>query len=131
MTKQEVIKKAYGKYYDLCKPYLRGHLIDRVLFEDETGKKLSDLTDVEFLSDGIVFSLPMELNGFEDNNGWVKIESEKDLPDYQGTLIAIKKSDTEVYEVHFFNYLKEGEKEEWAKIFSHYRLIPNFKAPIY
>ena len=56
MTKEEVIKEAYGKYWEQVKGFV-----------DENGRFLK-------------YFRPISLDGIENNNGWIKIESEEDLP---------------------------------------------------
>lgn len=87
MTKQEKIKEVYGLYW---KDY--GHLTDENGFIYQ-----SDLfyPDTEMKKEGVEIEVisveqkhkwsnvkwrPKSLSGIEDNNGWVKIESEHDLP---------------------------------------------------
>ena len=75
-AKQEAIKNAYGEYWDNVKDYV-----------DENGwasypnvqKHDYDFGKLEF-KDGCTFLRPESLQGIENNNGWIKIESEADLP---------------------------------------------------
>ena len=76
MTKQETIAKAYGTYW---KNY-EG-------FTDENGWNWhysSDEIDPDIFeykgSGGNFRSRPKSLAGIENNRGWIKIESEEDLP---------------------------------------------------
>lgn len=79
-AKQEAIKKAYGEHYDNLKKYLNGFMVDRVNYERETGNKLSDLKGIDFIHEPLVYSYPDVVEGFQNNNGWIRIESESDLP---------------------------------------------------
>jgi len=89
MTKQEAIKQAYGEHWDSLKEHVneRGWL--------NTYSWLGDFgnTKVYHLLKGIPLECmdsyhreycyrfrPKSLSGIEDNNGWIKIESEEDLP---------------------------------------------------
>lgn len=81
MTKQETIKQAYGEYWELIKNHI-----------DENG--WVDTQTFSFARKGIEFDFykkrtksylgyynrPKSLEGLENNNGWIKIESEEDLP---------------------------------------------------
>lgn len=131
-TKQQVIKEAYGQNWNNVKEHIdeNGWLNVDDFYLISQGKL--NFTQIETKEEGLIFQnhRPVSLSGLESNNGWTKIESEDDLPNYQGTIILIKK-DEEEYETQFFNYLKNGEKEEFAKIYSHYRLFPEFESPIY
>jgi hypothetical protein len=89
MTKEEKITQAYGKHYELCKP-------------DEDGwTKVSEyLGGYEFLDDAIEYFdfnvsdnwRPLSLYGIENNNGWIKINSESDLPEQGGEYIVFRMS---------------------------------------
>jgi hypothetical protein len=77
MTKQEKIREAYGEHFESVKDYV-----------DENGWcdlsimplkwKLSETTDIDI--EDFTWFRPKSLAGIEDNNGWIKIESEDDLP---------------------------------------------------
>lgn len=77
MTKQEVIKNAYGEHWETVKDYV-----------DENGwfelKKVVGTFWETKLELDIIESprrvRPKSLQGIENNNGWIKIESEADLP---------------------------------------------------
>lgn len=77
-TKEEVIKSAWGKNYEEFKEHI-----------DENGwaiyphfqkhEMVEDVRPLEFKENGSGFR-PKSLSGLEDNNRWIKIESEEDLP---------------------------------------------------
>ena len=82
MTKQEFIKQSYGEHWESVKDYV-----------DENGwfKMDYDIENVfanQFVSccfesyeKNLPYGIrPSSLKGLETNNGWIKIESEKDLP---------------------------------------------------
>ena len=81
MTKQEFIEQAYGKYYPL---------VERLLTEDGFAPyallRDSEGITFEFKEMHLIYGSPesyvrpKSLKGLETNNGWIKIESEKDLP---------------------------------------------------
>ena len=124
-AKQEAIKKAYGEYYNLVEKYLNGFLLDRVNFERETGMKIYDLKNIEFIEEGIVYSYPAKVEGFQNNNGWKRIESEDDLPNHKIWLSDGK----DVWQGNLF------EMEFFAKrintLATHYQPIEKPKPPIY
>jgi hypothetical protein len=77
MTKQEKIREAYGEHFEAVKDYV-----------DENGWcdlsimplkwKISEINDIDI--EDFTWFRPKSLAGIEDNNGWIKIESEDDLP---------------------------------------------------
>jgi len=73
MNKQDKIKEAYGEYYEICKP-------------DKNGNCLiisSGYPNVEWEYSGFGYNQPKSIQGIENNNGWIKIESNEDLPKEQ------------------------------------------------
>lgn len=74
MTKEEKIKEAYGSRYHKLKEsidsngWINQNITTRALFDS------LQFNDKENLM------RPLELRGIENNNGWIKIESESDLP---------------------------------------------------
>ena len=87
-AKQEVIKNAYGEYWEKVKDY-----VDENGFINTYSTKISPHSlkyswdDIEVskkwidnkIGDTICFR-PKSLQGIENNNGWIRIESEEDLP---------------------------------------------------
>lgn len=80
MTKEEIIKKAYGHLYEThshlidSNGWVHNGNIDDYLTMGET----EFLGECEYSRDTLF--RPMLLKGIENNNGWTKIESEEDLP---------------------------------------------------
>ena len=71
-AKQEAIRKAYGEYWDQVKNSI-----------DDDGYILGNaksLPNKEFDGDGFGYIRPKSLQGIENNNGWIRIESDEDLP---------------------------------------------------
>ena len=76
-AKQEAIKNAYGEYWENVKDYVDNDgWINNSIPKFRFGK-LKNL-DLEYKND--VFFRPKSLQGIENNTGWIKIESEDDLP---------------------------------------------------
>ena len=79
-NKEEKIKEAYGEYWAVVKEYV-----------DENGWcKKRKKVNFEFIKTNIgiqehqyhhYYWRPNSLQGIENNNGWVKIESEDDVPE--------------------------------------------------
>ena len=74
-AKQEAIKKAYGEYWELVKDLVRtdGSLSEPVWIG-------SDI-DIDYDDFSTGYFRPKSLKGIENNNGWIRIESEADLPE--------------------------------------------------
>ena len=128
-AKQEAIKKAYGEYWEAVKDFV-----------DENGwiDFLEDIQRIMYFfhdSDNIeVFKStwrPKSLQGIENNNGWIKIESEEDLPknDMYVYIIFNKKVNIaflcngELYNPNKVKYYKKGV--------THYKPIEESTLPIY
>ena len=76
MTKQEKIKEAYGEYFEKLR-----NEIDNDGFVNTYNFTFSFNFEYEEKGFGVTHRIrPKSLAGIEHNNGWVKIESEDDLP---------------------------------------------------
>ena len=83
MTKEDKIKEAYGEYWESVKLLTdeNGFICQSTLFFPET--VMMDKMEIQvkpFPPDGRCYWRPMTLKGIENNNGWIRIESENDLP---------------------------------------------------
>lgn len=76
-AKEDKIKKAYGDIYDWDE---NGWLIYGCDEANEFGYEPFGEYETRNHVDGIYEWRPKSLQGIENNNGWIKIESEKDLP---------------------------------------------------
>lgn len=76
--KQEAIKKAYGEYYDICKPDENGWC--NIWSNDE----ISDIDTINWQTESDYYNLirPIELKGIESNNSWISVNDR--LPDKEG-----------------------------------------------
>ena len=123
MTKQETIKEAYGQYYDDCMPDENGW------FNVHNAKiKFKNYYLLENFDEEGNYRRPKSLSGIENNNGWIKIESEADLPREDGfyNLCNIDKDGYLPAEplgilITFYN----------TKTITHYQPIEKPKPPIY
>lgn len=123
MTKQQKIQEAYelnGFNWLFAKDYV-----------DENGwskhcvgnsKKLTNK------SSGVSWR-PKELKGIDNNNGWIRIESKKDLPMKTECYHVFSKE--EEYLIGTFQTENIGMIEYWLQNFTHYRPIQNPNKPIY
>lgn len=70
---------------------------------------------------------PKSLKGIENNNGWIKIESEKDLPKENGECFVI--DSTGKIEIVHYRYLRNCILEGWP--YTHYQPINKPLKPLY
>lgn len=138
-TKEEVIKEAWGKYWNLLSPKLKdvclkseGSIHERDFFiqfiELET-KYVFEFFEY-YNNRGI---RPKSLQGLETNNGWIRIESEEDLNK--------DSNDYWVYDVNknidirfYMSFSKKWgghEMEVDVPEITHYQPIVKPKPPIY
>lgn len=127
LAKQEKVMETYGSQYNPhidedgwfdmkyleTVPHLEEKLIDHVSY-DVKGN----------------FIRPKSLQGIENNNGWIKIESEEDLPKEEGFYLVFNKIHKAI-EVDYINYDNESHEERWIEFNSHYQPIEKPKPPIY
>ncbi len=80
MTKEEKIKSEYEK---LGLPFNENIIVDNGWLKIKPGLYSSKYDDLDLLKlTNHVHSIrPKTLKGIENNNGWTKLESEKDLPE--------------------------------------------------
>lgn len=128
--KQKKIKEAYSEYWGTVKDYVdeNGYCNKRDLFMSKNIK--CENIDLNFTHHTDFTMRPKSLQGIENNNGWIKIESETDLP----------KESIRCYFV-FENRILEGNFSgvifKWATGFSgwknvtHYQPITKPNLPIY
>lgn len=76
-TKEEVIKESYGNFWDQVKK----HVDDNgwITF-DKWFKLIGHKIDYDYSSFKLEKTRPKSLQGIEDNNGWIRVESEEYLP---------------------------------------------------
>ena len=126
-AKQEAIKNAYGECWENVKDYV-----------DENGwasypnvqKHDYDFGKLEF-KDGCTFLRPESLKGIENNNGWIKIESEKDLPKVSGLYFG-KDYEFGTDMMYFdFETKKWEDSNGYLQNVTHYQPIEKPKPPIY
>jgi hypothetical protein len=126
MTKLEKIQEAYGEHWETVKNYIdeNGNFskVDLLI----SGLKYYELSSISFNHNDTTFR-PKSLQGIENNNGWIKIESEDDLPKKLGEFDFM-------YEDRIirmgFNPKFEDLKN-CTKVYTHYRPIEKPQPPIY
>jgi hypothetical protein len=123
MTKQEKIIEAYGEHFETVKNHI-----------DENGWIYTCYfifyCNFKYHEKGFGAThriRPKSLAGIEDNNGWIKIESDKDLPKEEGLYFVMRRDKTKVEVIKFFFELSK----EFKKRATHYQPIFKPKNPIY
>lgn len=123
-TKEEAIKEAWGKNYPPSGTDKNGWLSERHL----TNAQCYELNKDESLEYNNVFGYrPKSLQGIENNNGWIRIESEDDLPKYGNLFWVIKKG----YDYPLLENMYHDDGDYWVKWFTHYKKIDTPKKPLY
>ena len=131
MSKEEKIKEAYGEYWEKVKDFVdENGYIDGVMIKNKIGIVPNNF--IEKFQPLVSMFRPKSLQGIENNRGWIKIESESDLP-------------SENIDCYFITHNKEIFKGEYIKSIdnfksgselyngrvSHYQPITKPKPPIY
>lgn len=139
MTKKEKIQEAYGEHWE----YGKDEVDENGWFGINSSKYVSLFHKVcrtirldSKKEDDLWYYRPSSLSGIEDNNGWIKIESEADLPKNEEGFYFYQKSDWSIKAKpctlktlrNIFNYLKGTNTP-----LTHYKEIPLEiqKPPIY
>ena len=146
MTKKEAIEKAYratkfdwdeyGKFVDGF-GRVQLHPDFRLLgYEtiDEFKKDFMFLPSALDENGKIWMHIPKTLLGIDTNNGWTKIQTKLDLPPEPGFYMTIPRVDPSwTNNSSWFNpatnHLKEQKR--WIEQYSHWRVIPVIKPPLY
>lgn len=118
-TKEEVIKEAWGGAYG-------GDMIENG-WKPINSVFISDTLRVDY-SECKKYVRPKTLQGIEDNNGWIAIKSEEDLPKEEGKYLTHRKNGI-IIEEYF--YLKNPFA--WQKYYNvtHYQQITKPKPPLH
>lgn len=127
MTKEEKIKEAWGKAYDEVKHLLteNGYIWSVDLAHICLDLSLYNL-DLNYNDTGC---RPKSLKGIENNNGWIKIENEEDLPKEDCNVFILHKT----YGIITDKYksVKKDFHYNYKKNITHYQPIEKPKPPIY
>lgn len=133
MTKEEKIKEAYGEHYEKIKDYIYSDgWLDKLVFA-VTDISYEDVAVQPFVHPPGTFCRPKSLEGIENNNGWIKIESESDLPKEKFNYSFVYCLKPEIISSVQNNIVRNDQLEElfedeWI---THYKPVTKSAAPIY
>ena len=123
MTKQEKIQEAYGKYWEVVYEYVDKNGWCSAYWKTKT------YFQTEFTSEKW---RPKSLQGIENNNGWIRIESEADLPkEGMHHSILLDSECINGYRNYDVIVFYEVNSKFRKKDISHYQPIEKPKPPIY
>jgi hypothetical protein len=131
MKKEEVIKAAYGEHWKTVKSFVDENGWTELQEEDFGYSALSDEIE-HFDFEHSNKWRPISLSGIENNNGWIKIEMESDMPKQRGTddiyiideLGEVQVASSKLLnDRQIFNY--------WKATITHYQPINKPKPPLF
>lgn len=130
MTKEEKIKEAYGKNWEIVKDKVNkdGWIKDREFIFSEFIERI-DWQTTDHDDEYYDTRRPVKLKGIENNNGWIKIESEEDLPKTNGMYWTIAKFNESC--ANTWGMLGKGEFTFDNGYVTHYQPIIKPNTPIY
>lgn len=140
-TKEQVIKESWGSHYDIVK-----NKLDEFGWCQDDGHKLFDNHKIYDNDENFDFSFwgvwdscevkkyrPRSLRGIEDNNEWIKIKSEDDLPKEDCLCFIYDSFYKEIRTDDFYTsngYFLKSKHIRHTRI-THYQQILKPKPPIY
>jgi len=136
-NKEKAIREAYGEYWELAKKrgldafgYIGSSINGDFKDWEKRNKNIFNNLDLIFKKTTVSwFLLPKSLKGIETNNGWIKIESESDLPS-EDCDCHIEFEDGAISIDRYFVFGKNFTYNHWKHIVA-YRLIEQPKKRIY
>jgi hypothetical protein len=131
MTKEEVIQQAYREYWDGFNNTAKKCALSNNGYISPILENAPEGIELDYIINGAY--RPKSLQGIENNNGWIKIESEKDLPkeyDLYNACWFNKKFKDDIPMFYGCNLpdLRNYFDEE---LITHYQPIEKRKPPIY
>lgn len=132
--KQDAIKNAYGEYWEQVKSHVseNGWINTKIL--DLSKTEISYQQAKNRLNFKVEFEhRPSSLQGIEDNNGWIRIESENDLPkDIDNYWVQWNTQfDLSILTTKAHFYYGEKSNSEWLTKITHWQPIIKPLNPIY
>lgn len=133
MTKEQVIKAAYGELYEELKQFINedGWTQKKSLI-NYSPKEWDSKNMKESYSNYQFKYRPKSLQGLENNRGWTRIESEEDLPKDRSKEDLLIVTETGEILVASSKYLSDAEiRKYWIKTVSHWQKFVKPKSPIF
>ncbi|WP_233860880.1 hypothetical protein [Tenacibaculum piscium] len=126
MNKKDLIKKAYGDSFIALEKHINENGFVNCV---KNNSKISlipyfEVSEIEFKGNEV---RPKSLKGIENNNGWVKIYRENDLPQFDCNCWWLDKKDGLV----LGKFILEGSKSFVMKNATHYKIIKDTELPLY
>lgn len=139
MTKEQKIQEAFGKSWSLLSHSIQQHILNVHHWVDRSLNRMAispldlgfdEATECEVNCE---FWRPIQLKGIENNNGWIKIETEEDLPNKPDELFEVGILDgIGCFHHERKRYAGKSIKWMWNKdLITHYQPIEKPKPPIY
>ena len=120
-TKQKIIQESYRDYWEEVKDIVDADgwcLMYYFPLNIESTHKVINNKD---------YLRPKSLQGIENNNGWIKIESENDLPKSEVEYFVKRKNVAGI----FIRQFVLSHTKSWLKCYTHYQQIIKPQPPIY
>lgn len=134
MKKEEKIKEAYGEHYETVKNYIddNGWCVLNVSQKEPINDFAHhEKTEWKPINERVCWR-PKSLEGIENNNSWIKIESEDDLPEIGTYCHFIIKGFEELNNQGLFDGMFWDNKCAYiSSVVTHYQPIDKPKSPIY
>lgn len=137
-AKQEAIKKAYGEFWETVKDYVDGN--GWIKCKDiHYHKDLGLMRDqIHYIDNGkewdnfeiISWRIPT-LNGIENNNGWIKIESENDIPKNDMYVRIVFNKKVNIAFLCNNEFYNPNKVKYYKKEVTHYKPIEESNLPIF
>lgn len=135
MTKREIVLDSFGEFKKYVERYVDENgwlnIKDHSSFI-RNHFYLTDNLETKFVNK-FGYWRPKSLNGIEENNGWIKIESESDLPkELEKIYFIIKGYEERICIGYYCHDLFWDLNEDYSKqIVTHYQPIQKPLLPIY
>lgn len=127
-AKQKAIREAYGEHWDNIKVYIDSEGFVETYDLIIPNKVFDDLCLEVKVNNAYKFR-PKSLQGIENNNGWITIESEADLPKETATYTVVYKDGTIIE--HHFSVSSDFDRVLFLEEFTHYQPIVKPLKPVY
>jgi len=135
MTKQEKIQESYGEYWEAVKDYVdeNGFIIMAISITRKVHLVFERKVMYNSKSTSGIMEMcvrPICLENIENNNGWINIESEDDLPKEGGQYLTYRENKIIINEWFYDNDLSWYLWKD-CYLITHYQPIVKPQPPIY